>query len=94
VATAIVERNCARLRHLVLTAAEHSPRARQVLLGGSILMKNEPFRARLFAQLPETLEPTVPRYPQVLGACLRCASMLSLPRPDAETFMKQYAMEE
>ena len=94
VASAIVERNCARLRHLVLTAAEHSPSARQVLLGGSILMKNEPFRNRLFSQLPQKLEATVPQYPQVLGACLRCAAMLSLPKPDAETFMKQYAMEE
>lgn len=94
VAAAIVERNCARIRHLILTAAEHSPRARQVLLGGSVVMKSQAFREHLFAPLPQTLEATVPQYPQVFGACLRCAAMLSLPRPDAEIFMKQYVMEE
>lgn len=94
VATQIVEENCARIVYLVQAVAKKSPKARQVLLGGSLLTKSEPFRQKIAAALTGELQPTVCIFPQIWGACLCCAHMCGVKLPDAELFMKQYLREE
>jgi len=94
VAGRIVEENGQRLAKLVQSAFEKSPLARQVLLSGSLLLKSEPFRRLVTQLLPGELVVSEFRAPPVWGACLRCATLCCLPKPDYETFIKQYEQEE
>jgi N-acetylglucosamine kinase-like BadF-type ATPase len=90
VATAIVESNLERLSHLVTVAAGHTPQARQVILGGSLLTRSEALRTALQKLLPTHLDLTAPGLPPVWGACLQCARLAGLPMPDEQLFMNSY----
>lgn len=93
VAESIVTENCQRLIQLIHAAAERSPAAKQVLLGGSILTQQAAFRQLLEGMLKPGLQPCVLQYPQIWGAYLRCTALAGLARPDPEEFMKQYTQE-
>lgn len=90
VATAIVEDNLQRLAQLVMAAAEQTPRAQQVLLGGSLLTQSDTFRKQLTKRIPARLEATLIPCPPVWGACLRCALLAKLPAPDLKIFTDSY----
>ncbi len=94
VATGIIEENCARIAQLIHTAAKKSPDARQVLLGGSLLLKNEPFRRLLTGMLSPSLKISPLPCPPVWGACLRCAQLAKVAAPNIRSFMEHYAQEE
>ena len=94
VATAIVEKNCQRLAQLVHTASTKSPEAKQVILSGSLLTQCPDFCQLLTSSLDRKLRPYQMEYPQVWGACLRCAALAKLPKPDVNLFLEGYAMEE
>lgn len=94
VAAGIVEANCRRLSQLIHTAAERSPEANQVILGGSLLTQCPEYRQKLIQMLDGRLQASVPELPQVWGACLRCAALAGVPTPDAELFAEQYLQEE
>lgn len=93
VAGKIVEENCRRLADLIHIAAERSPAAHQVILGGSLLTQCPEFRRELTQMLDIRLRPRVLEYPQVWGACLKCAALAGLPKPDATVFIQQYSQE-
>lgn len=93
-ATKIAEDNCNRLVQLIRIAAEKSPDATEVILGGSLLTQCAPFREMLTKQLPKTLRPYILEQPQIWGACLRCAALANVPAPNVENFMKQYIQED
>lgn len=93
VALRIVEDNARRLAQLVHAAAAQSPAATQVLLGGSLLTECKPFREALIALINPALQPGMMQYPQIWGACLRCASLAKLPEPDVNLFMDCYIKE-
>jgi len=93
VALGIVEQNCARLAELVNIAAQKSPKAKQVLLGGSLLTESEPFRALLEGMLHERLQADTMPFPQIWGACLLCAKLAGIDPPNPENFMEKYTLE-
>ncbi len=93
VATKIVTASIQRLAHLINTAADRAPKAKQVLLGGSLLTKCEPFRTKLAEMLKPGLCPNMVSKPAVWGACLQCARMINLPTPNFELFMETYQEE-
>ena len=93
VAGEIVLANARRLALLVHTAARKSPKAKQVLLGGSLLTKSEPFRQQVMDLLDPELRPEVSQKSQIWGACLLCAKLAGLEAPDMELFNKQYLQE-
>ncbi|MBE6941166.1 MAG: XRE family transcriptional regulator [Ruminococcaceae bacterium] len=93
VATEIVTASIQRLAHLINTAADRAPKAKQVLLGGSLLTKCEPFRTKLAEMLKPGLCPQMVSKPAVWGACLQCARMIHLPAPNFELFMETYQEE-
>lgn len=90
VATEIILANTGRLAHLINTAAANSPNATQVLLGGSLLTKSEPFCAQVIAQLEPRLHAEILTKPLVWGACLQCARMLNRPAPNEALFTETY----
>ena len=90
VATAIAEENLTRIAHLVTVAASHSPKAQQVVLGGSLLTASEAFRKGLQARLPANLQAEPVAYPPIWGACLQSAKLAGLPAPDPNIFMDSY----
>lgn len=94
VAGTIVEENCRRLAYLVGVGAAYSPRAEQVVLGGSLLTECAPLRQALTRLLEPRLRPCVMQYPQAWGACLRSAQLAQVPVPDVRCFMEQYRQEE
>lgn len=94
VATGIVEQNCRRTAQLIHTAAEKSPEAKQVILGGSLLTQCPDYREKLIPMLDSRLQPCVLEVPQVWGACLRCAALAGVPAPNQALFMEQYSQEE
>jgi N-acetylglucosamine kinase-like BadF-type ATPase/DNA-binding XRE family transcriptional regulator len=94
VATQIVLENARRLAHLINTAADKAPKATQVLLGGSLFLKNEAFRNEVARMLAPRLRADVYSLPQIWGACLCCAKLAGLPAPDVNTFMDAYLQEE
>ena len=94
VATRIVLDNAHRLAHLINTAAAKAPKATQVLLGGSLLAKNEAFRSQVAGMLEPRLQADAYSLPQIWGACLCCAKLAGLPAPDVNTFMDAYLQEE
>ena len=93
VAEAIVERNCSRIAQLICHAAAESPKATQVMLGGSILKESLPFRQRLIQMLPNTLQINTFSYPPIWGACLQCIKLCGFPNPDETIFLSQYETE-
>lgn len=93
VAAAIVDANCRRLAQLVSVAAAKSPEAKQVVLGGGLLIESPDFCRKLTQLLDEKLQLCVMEFPQVWGACLRCAALAGICAPDAELFMEQYPQE-
>lgn len=94
VAGKIVEENCQRLAQLIHTAAEKSPEANQVILGGSLLTQCPEFRQKLEQMLDTRLQTSILELPQVWGACLKCAALAKLPAPDPKLFAEQYLQEE
>lgn len=93
VASAIVDKNLTRIALLVSAAAKHSPQARQILLGGSLLTRSEPFRNALAERLPSDLAANRIEHPPIWGACLCCAKLAGLPAPDAQMFKDSYTKE-
>ena len=93
-ATTIAEENCNRLAQLIRIAAEKSPDATEVILGGSLLTQCAPFREMLMRLLPKKLHPYILEQPQIWGACLRCAALAGVPAPNVDNFMKQYIQED
>lgn len=93
-ATKIIEKNCGRLAQLIRTAAEKSPNATEVILGGSLLTQCVPFRELLAGQLSNKLRPYILEQPQIWGACLRCAALAKVSAPKVQNFMKQYIQED
>lgn len=93
VATQIVDENCRRLADLIRIAKEKSPEARQVILGGSLLTQCPEFRREMVQMLDVRLRPWLLEYPQVWGACLKCADLAGISQPDVKLFMKQYLQE-
>jgi len=94
VAGRIVEDNGRRLAELVQRAFEKSPLSRQILLSGSLLLRCDPFRELVKSMLPGELAVSEFRAPPVWGACLQCAALCGLPKPEYETFIAQYEQEE
>lgn len=94
VATDIILANAKRLAALISAASEKSPKATQVLMGGSIFSKNEHFRKEVISRLDNKLQPEVCTLPQVWGACLCCAQLASVPTPDVNVFLSSYQQEE
>lgn len=94
VATQIVQANARRLAHLINTVARKAPKATQVLLGGSLFSKNEAFRNEVAGMLDSRLRPETYFLPPIWGACLCCARLAGLPKPDANIFMESYLQEE
>ena len=92
-AVRIVSENLHRLSHLIAAAAEKAPRAKQVLLGGSLLAENAAFRQALQQQLPPGLDSGAIAYPPIWGACLQCIRLAGLPCPDPQAFMHSYTQE-
>lgn len=93
VATDIVNKTLHRLAHLIITASEKAPQAQQVLLSGGLLTKNESFRCALQALLPKKLPSEAIHFPPIWGACLQCAALAGLPRPDNTLFLSSYTQE-
>lgn len=93
VAAQIVEQNCRRLADLVQGISQKTPEATQVILGGSILVDCHQFRQLLMQMLPKHLQAGSIPCPPVFGACLQCAKLCRLPKPDMETFLAQYKVE-
>lgn len=93
VATEIVHTNARRIADLIQAAANSSPKAVQVLMGGSLLTKSDPLFHLVSEMLDPRLRPERIFLPAVWGACLCCARMGGLPDPDFETFKESY-MEE
>lgn len=89
VAVRIVEENCRRLAHLISVAAQKSPKAKTVLLSGS-LFKSAVFRQTLCAMFSGDLQLRPLMLPQIWGACLQCARLCGLEPPAEELFMSQY----
>jgi N-acetylglucosamine kinase-like BadF-type ATPase len=94
VATQIVLANARRIAHLINTAAIKAPKATQVLLGGSLFLKNDAFRKEVADMLEPRLRAEAYSLPQIWGACLCCARLAGLPVPDVNTFMDAYLQEE
>ena len=90
VASSIVNETLDRLAHLVKVAADHTPGARQVILGGSLLTKNQAFRQALAEKLPAHLQATAISRPPIWGACLQSARLAGLTAPDPKEFMDSY----
>ena len=90
VASGIVNETLDRLAHLVKVAADHTPGARQVILGGSLLTKNQAFRQALAEKLPAHLQATAISQPPIWGACLQSARLAGLTAPDPKEFMDSY----
>lgn len=93
VAEKIVTENANRLAELILTALRHSPDAKQILLGGSILTKRQEFQDRVLKQLPADLRAGTLPYPQCWGACKRAANLAKIDDPDVNLFMNRYEQE-
>lgn len=93
VAGRIVQESLARLSQLIMKAAESSPQAEQVLLGGGLLTENEAFRKALQQLMPHRLQSDAIVHPPVWGACLQCAALAGLPRPNARLFLNAYTQE-
>ena len=90
VAAAIVSSTLQRLSRLVTVAAQTAPLARQVVVGGSLLTRSEALRTALQKCLPARLSLTAPLTPPVWGACLQCARLAGLEKPDSRLFMTAY----
>ena len=90
VATAIIEDTLQRLSHLVTIAAQTTPLARQVIVGGSLLTRSHTLRAALQKRLPAHLALTAPDTPPVWGAAVQCARLAGLDTPDSRLFMNTY----
>ena len=90
VATGIVHTNARRIADLIQAAAKSSPKASQVLMGGSLLTKSDPLFQLVVGMLDAALRPERITLPAVWGACLCCARMGGLPDPDYEIFEKSY----
>lgn len=94
VASRIVAESLDRLSHLITTACQNAPQAKQVILGGGLLTKNPPFRTALQALLPQQLQAETIDCPPIWGACLQCAALAKLPRPNAQLFLNSYTQED
>ena len=94
IAADIVEKNCRRLSQLIHSAAEKSPEATQVILGGSLFTQCAEYREKLTQMLDPKLHPSVLDVPQVWGACLRSAAQAGIPKPDVQLFAETYLQEE
>lgn len=90
VALQIVQVNCRRLAHLIRVACQKAPKAKTVLLSGSLFSKSEIFLGELSAMLDETVHLRLLTKPQIWGACLQCARLCGLEPPAEELFMSQY----
>lgn len=93
VAEEIIEMNCRRLTDLVKYISGQAPKAKQILLSGSILINCRQFRELLIQMLPKQLKAGCIPCPPVFGACLECAKLCRLPAPDMDTFVRQYETE-
>ena len=93
VAEEIIEMNCRRLADLVKYISGQTPKAKQILLSGSILINCRQFRELLIQMLPKQLKAGCIPCPPVFGACLECAKLCRLPAPDMDTFVRQYEIE-
>ena len=94
VAADIVEKNCRRMAQLIHTAAEKSPEATQVILGGSLLTQCPEYRQKLTQMLDKRLSASVLDVPQVWGACLRSAALAGVAKPNVQLFSETYLQEE
>ena len=90
VATVIIEDTLQRLSHLVTIAAQTTPLARQVIVGGSLLTRSRALGAALQKLLPPHLDLTAPDTPPVWGAAVQCAQLAGLEKPDSRLFMNTY----
>jgi len=93
VATEILSSNTKRLVHLIHCAADRSPHATQVLLGGSLLTRNDLFRKKVISMLRPGLQADLISKPPVWGACLQCARLTRLLAPNFDLFMETYQEE-
>ena len=93
VAADILSVNAQRLVHLIHCAADRSPNANQVLLGGSLLTRSDPFRKMILEMLRPELRADLVSKPAIWGACLQCARFVHLPAPDFDLFMETYQEE-
>lgn len=94
VAEGIVRQNAERLAHLIHTAAKKSPKAKQVLMGGSLLTQCDPFRQWVESLLSPALQSAVLDKPQIWGACLQCAKLTGNRLTAEEAFFAKYNMED
>lgn len=90
VAIEIIESNCNRLLKLIQVAAQKAPKAKSVILSGSLFSKSDIFYNKLSSMLTDGLQPQVPTLPQIWGACVQCAKLCGCSQPSAELFMTQY----
>lgn len=90
VAAEIVDQTLQRLSHLVTVAAQATPSARQVVVGGSLLTRDAALRHGLQKLLPAHLSVTAPSAPPVWGAVLQCARLAGLDAPDSRLFLNTY----
>lgn len=90
VARAIVDESCTHMVRLILTAWEKTPKARTIILSGSLFSKSEGFYRRVTEQLPGQLAVECIQCPPVWGACLQAAKLCQPQQlPELESFMQE-----
>lgn len=91
VARGILEACSDRLAHLITVTQKKAPKARTLVLSGSLFQKSEVFLGLVKERIDPTLKMELPTCPPVWGACLRCAKQCGLEStPSLDVFMKQY----
>lgn len=92
VAVQIVERNSRRLAELIRVASKKAPRAKSVILSGSLFTKSAVLYNRVADMIPDDLSIRLVEYPQIWGACLQCARLCGIDRPSEQRFMSDYRL--
>ena len=86
VAGEIIEKNAKGLAAMINFAAERYGCGKKAILSGGLITGNQVYFDTVKKYLAEDLRVDIPRVPQVIGACRRCAKMLGI---DAARFDKR-----
>ncbi len=92
VAVQIVERNSRRLSELIRVASKKAPRAKSVILSGSLFTKSAILYNKVADLISDDLNIRLMEQPQIWGACLQCARLCGIDRPSEQRFLSDYRL--